>query len=70
MKRASYREAVQWVAENDSAGDPDALDPQVAGGLITAALVADIFGVPDAKVGEDIVRARRKANAERAKAGG
>ena len=60
MKRASYRAAIEWVALNDSAADDDALDAEVAGQLITAALVADIFGVTSEKVGRDIVRVRQR----------
>lgn len=60
MKRASYRDAVDWIANNDSAGDPDALDAEAAGSLVSAVLVADIFEVPSDKVGADIVRRRRK----------
>ena len=60
MKRASYREAINWIAENDSAGDDDALDPDTAGSLVSSVLVADIFDVPSEKVGRDIVAQRRK----------
>jgi len=60
MKRASYREAINWVAENDSAADPDSLDPDAVQYLVSAVLVADIFDVPSEKVGRDIVRRRRK----------
>lgn len=60
MQRASYRFAIDWVARNDSAGDADALDAAQVASLITAALVADLFAVPDIKVGEDIVARRRK----------
>jgi hypothetical protein len=60
VKRASYRYAVAWVAENDSGGDHDALIPGEVQHLITAALVADLFDVPQEKVGVDIVRYRRK----------
>lgn len=60
MKRASYREAIAWVAANDSAGDEDALDPEKVSELVSACLVADIFGVSYEKVGADIVRYRKK----------
>ncbi len=59
MKRASYREAIRWVANNDSGGEDDALIPYVVGDLITAALVADIFGVSTDRVGVDVVRYRK-----------
>lgn len=60
MKRASYREAIAWIALNDSAGNDDALDPQVVSELITSVLVAELFDVPMEKVGEDVVRWRKK----------
>lgn len=58
MKRASYREAVTWIAENDSTADSDANDPDVVGYLVSSVLVADIFGVEPEKVGRDVVRKR------------
>lgn len=64
MKRASYRDAIDWIACNDSAGDNSALDAATVADLITAALVADIFDVPSQKVGADVVR-RRQAIARR-----
>ena len=59
MKRASYREAVAWIALNDSAGE-DELDPKAVSELVSSALVADIFGVTEAKVAEDVIRYRRR----------
>lgn len=64
MKRASYRHAIEWVAENDSAGNDDATDPNICAELITAVLVADIFDVPSEKVGEDIALHRLAAKGE------
>lgn len=60
MKRASYRAAIEWIAEMDSAADDDALDPIIVGELITSVLVADLFGVPCEKVGRDVVRQRKR----------
>jgi hypothetical protein len=60
MKRASYREAIDWVAQNDSAGDIDAFAPEKVQELVSAVLVADIFDVPSHKVGVDIVKRRQK----------
>ena len=62
MRRASYRAAVHWIAANDSSGD-DLTQAQCAE-LITSALVADIFGVPDTRVGRDVHRARIKLKKE------
>jgi hypothetical protein len=58
MKRASYREAIEWVALNDSAGVADARQPEIVQDLVSAVLVADIFDVPQSRVGRDIVRCR------------
>lgn len=52
MKRASYRDAVDWCAQNDSAGDDD---PPVS-----VCLVADLFDVPQAKVAADVIKRRIK----------
>lgn len=60
MKRASYRAAIAWIAENDSAGDDNALDPQSVAELVTTLLIADLFGVEPARVGQDVVRYRAK----------
>lgn len=60
MKRASYRHAIDWIAHNDSAGDPDALDEHAAGSLTTSVLVADLFDVDSDRVGRDVVRVRRR----------
>ena len=71
LKRASYRDAIDWIAQMDSAGDDDAMDPEVASSLITAVLVADIFGASAEKVGRDVVRRRQtlKKEEERARTG-
>lgn len=63
MKRASYRAAVDWIAQNDSAADADAFDPEAAAYLVSSVLVADIFDVDPERVGRDVVR-RRAALAE------
>lgn len=59
MKRASYREAIDWIAQMDSCADPDALEPEIVQDLITSALVATIFDVESIKVGNDVVRRRQ-----------
>jgi hypothetical protein len=60
MRRASYKHAVQWIADNDSAGDDDALNPDAVAYLVTTLLVSDIFGVDEIKVGYDIVQQRKR----------
>lgn len=62
MKRASYRHAIEWIAQMDSAADDTAHDPQVVSELVTSLLVADIFDVEPLKVGADVVRERRIAH--------
>lgn len=60
MKRASYRDAIRWIADNDSGADDGALDPVIVAELVSSVLVADLFDVPSAKVGADVVRERLK----------
>ena len=50
MKRASYREAIQWIRDNDC---PDDVESK---GHITSCLIADIFGVSVEKVLKDIFK--------------
>jgi len=64
MKRASYRFAVWWIAINDGNGEAGRLDPNDVQGMISVALVADLFAVDDDKVAEDVVLARVKSDSE------
>jgi hypothetical protein len=59
MKRASYRDAVDWIAQNDSA-DEDSEVLEAVSSLVSTCLVADIFGVNREKVGSDIIKRRQK----------
>ena len=56
MKRASYREAIEWIACNDDTEFLDADDPAMMIS-VTAALVRDIFGVEEVKLLRDLRRA-------------
>lgn len=68
MKRASYREAVAWIALNDNTaeteeairdeGDSAAVD--LVCSYISTKLVADLFGKTSEKVAFDIVRLLKK----------
>lgn len=58
MKRASYRDAIEWIALNDSVGDDGSNDPVIVSSLVSSILVADLFDVPSIKVGEDVVKKR------------
>jgi len=60
MKRASYREAVEWIALNDDNGAPDAREADAVAGLISTILVAHLFGVERERVARDVVRYRIK----------
>ena len=60
---AIYRDAIQWIADNDWAGDtPTNLTwtEAFAGvdGLVTVCLVADVFGKDQDTVAVDVLRAR------------
>lgn len=64
MKRASYRQAIAWIAEYDSGLSEGALQatgsPDAVSELITSLLVADIFDVEPEKVGKDVVKYRKQ----------
>ena len=60
MKRASYREAIQWVADNDGSGDAERLDLEEVSYLVSSLLVADLFGVDPERVGRDVIRKRKQ----------
>ena len=60
MKRASYREAIAWIAMNDSCINEGHDDPVTVSELVSSHLIADIFNVPFIKVGEDVVKYRAK----------
>lgn len=57
MKRASYRDAVDFIACND---DPSELGASRVADLTTTVLVANIFGVDAERVAQDIVRHRKR----------
>lgn len=61
MKRPGYREAIRWIAENDDTewvgkGDPES---------VSAALVADLFGVSDERVAKDLARELDRAQVDK-----
>lgn len=62
MKRASYRDGIDFIALND---EPEELDEEVVGGLATVLLLSELFGVPRERVARDVVR-YRKGEAKRA----
>ncbi len=53
---ASYRQAIQWMVENDDTEWVSNGDPQ----SVTAALVADLFSKSDEQVRRDIFKALQK----------
>ena len=64
MKTASYRYAIEWIALNDGAGDPERLDEKHVGSLVSSVLVEDLFGAAPGRVGRDVVRKRRQLDVE------
>lgn len=60
---ATYRDAIEWIAANDGAGDtPDGMEWSAAldlvAGQVTVCLVADVFNKDQAVVAADVLRAR------------
>lgn len=64
MKRASYREAIAWIAGNDSDGEDTSFEVEVVSELVTTCLVADLFGKTPRQVATAIVAFREKYVAE------
>jgi hypothetical protein len=62
MKRASYREAVAWIALNDESGSDDG--PEQIIGYASTVMIADLFDVESAKVAQDIHRKREQYRKE------
>lgn len=60
MKRASYRDAIDWIAQNDSVTDEGCDEGGTVSELVSSQLVADIFGVEAMRVGADVVDRRKK----------
>jgi hypothetical protein len=60
MKRASFRYGVAWIALNDEAGSPDALDQSAIAGYVSTLLLADLFDVEPEHVARCVVRYREK----------
>ena len=53
MKRASYRDGLRWIADNDDTGwlrDPNGIES------VTLCLLADLFGVSIKKATADLRR--------------
>lgn len=57
MARASYREAIDWIAENDESAERDV---NVMAEVPTVVLVAEVFRKPAATVALAVVRQREK----------
>lgn len=57
--RASYREAVRWIAREDEPGYLDAADVERESGL-TVALIADLWRKQPHHVAADVARYRRQ----------
>jgi hypothetical protein len=57
LKRASYRDAVSWIALNDEPGDRD---PETVAEIISVVLTAELFGAAPERVATDIIRYRTK----------
>lgn len=55
MKRASYREGVEWIAVND---EPAETDINVIAELISTVLLADLFGKDPMDVARAVLKVR------------
>lgn len=58
LKRASYRDGVDFIAMND---EPHDLDVEQIASYTTVVLMAQLFGTTEEKIAADILRIRRDA---------
>lgn len=58
MKHASLKNAVEWIALNDDAGSPHALDVSEVKWLLTVVMIADLFGISNEIVARRVVERR------------
>lgn len=63
LKRASYREAIEYIALNDDPAS-NVQDPEEISGLISVALVAAIFGADPLRVANDVLKFRKNHSTE------
>lgn len=56
MKRASYREGVEWIARND---EPEEMSAEVMAGMVSVSLLADLFGKEAVEVASAVIRFRK-----------
>jgi hypothetical protein len=68
MKRASYRQGVDWIARFDASRDGDS--EGVIACYITTTLLADLFDIPPERVARDVARVRARLDAEQCEACG
>lgn len=57
-KRPGYREAVEWIALNDETGETDV---EAMSGLISIAMVADLWGKDSMTVAKAVIAKRKRA---------
>jgi hypothetical protein len=58
VRRASYRFAVQWIADTDESAEADL---EAIKSLPSVLLIADLFGTDNERVARDVLRRRTKA---------
>lgn len=58
MRRPSYREALRWIVDND---DTEWLEDDGGHTSVTAAFLADMFGVTDERVRADLIKAKKQS---------
>jgi hypothetical protein len=61
MKRASYRDGIDFIAQNDGCDEHDAYH---LAGFVTVVMLASIFGVTPERVAADVLRRRNKLEKE------
>lgn len=69
MKRASYREAIAWIALNDDPGASYSMVMSEVAEQLTVVLVADLFAKQPHHVATDVIKYRAAEAVRRANQG-
>lgn len=56
---ARLRDAIEWIALNDSPGDPDANDVEAVSGLVSVLMVADLWKKTPEQIARRVIGLRQ-----------
>ena len=61
MAQMAINKAIEWIADNDEPGSPDALEAWAVAGLVTVQLIADLSGHDTYQIARRVVEVRENS---------